>query len=136
MNLLPGDACWGVGVCWVRVALGLDVITETYITETVWLQGSGEAAAALEARLAAAEAARDEAVRGVAERDSRIAQLDEAVVTLRDGPGAGLMKAWDTERQELLQDVEAAEDRIMALQRKVRPATQLAAQGPPRPARP
>lgn len=76
--------------------------------------------AALEARLTSAEAARDEAQRGCAERDAKITQLDEAVVTLRDGPGAGLMKAWDTERQELIQDVEAAEDRILTLQQKVR----------------
>eukprot|EP00892_Ulva_mutabilis_P003084 jgi/Ulvmu1/12777/UM097_0004.1 len=75
--------------------------------------------AALESRLAVAEAARDEAQRSVAERDAQITQLEEAVQTLRDGPGAGLMKAWDAERQELIQDVEASEDRILALQRKV-----------------
>lgn len=79
----------------------------------MWLQ------AALEERLAAAQASRDEAACGIAERDARIAQLDEAVHTLRDGPGAGLMKAWDTERQDLLQDVAAAEERAASLQQKV-----------------
>ena len=56
------------------------------------------------------------------ERDKaveEVAKLDEALEAMQNGPNAELMQAWDTERRELLQDLEAAENRVLGMQTQV-----------------
>jgi hypothetical protein len=48
-----------------------------------------------------------------------VAQLDEALAAVQNGPNVELMQAWDTERRELLQDLEAAENRVLSMQTQV-----------------
>ena len=60
----------------------------------------------------------DELERVKDERDSaleEVAKLDEALAAVQNGPNVELMQAWDTERRELLQDLEAAENRVCLL---------------------
>lgn len=64
----------------------------------------------------------DELERVKDERDSaleEVAKLDEALAAVQNGPNVELMQAWDTERRELLQDLEAAENRVLAMQSQV-----------------
>jgi hypothetical protein len=66
---------------------------------------------------------REELDRLRAERDKaveEVAQLDEALSAVQNGPNVELMQAWDTERRELLQDLEAAENRVLNMQTQVR----------------
>lgn len=60
------------------------------------------------------------------ERDravEEVEKLDEALAAVQNGPNVELMQAWDTERRELLQDLEAAENRVLGMQSQVREVT-------------
>ena len=61
------------------------------------------------------EKVKEERDRAVEEVD----KLDEALAAVQNGPNVELMQAWDTERRELLQDLEAAENRVLGMQSQV-----------------
>lgn len=69
----------------------------------------------MKGELAQAQEERDKAV-------EEVARLDDALSALQNGPNVELMQAWDTERRELLQDLEAAENRVLGMQTQVRNA--------------
>jgi hypothetical protein len=66
---------------------------------------------------------RDDALARLDETREQVHRLEDAVAALQDGLGGGLLMEWERERGDLLQDLEAAEDRTLQMQQQVMRAT-------------
>lgn len=77
----------------------------------------------IRSRLWLLQGMKDELAKVTDERNKaveEVSKLDEALAAVQNGPNVELMQAWDTERRELLQDLEAAENRVLGMQSQVR----------------